>query len=140
MTASDFTWYPTWVEPETIDFAVSITVCENFKKDYQAISDVELERFNLIFEGVSDANRNSMIAHYTNSATGPLHYFEWTTVPSYLNSGTTMMVRYVKDSYDEKPRSRYWNIECTFERSDEESPGVTFGAEGLYFGDEALEF
>jgi hypothetical protein len=140
MPASDFTWYPTWVEPETVDFAVSITECENFKKDYQAVSDNRLKRFNLIFEGVLDSTRNSMAAHYTNSATGSLNFFEWTTVPSYLDSGTTMVVRYVKDSYDEKPRSRYWDIEMTFEESTEDSPGITFGEVGLYFGEEALEF
>jgi hypothetical protein len=140
MPASDFSWYPTWVEPETVDFAVSITVCENFKKDYQAVSDSELTRFHLIFDGVTDTNRNSMFSHYANSATGPLQYFEWTTVPSYLNSGTTMLVRYIKDSYKEKPRPRYWEIEMSFEGSSIASPGITFGEEGLFFDEEPLEF
>jgi hypothetical protein len=116
MPASDFTWYPTWVETEAPDFAVSITECENFKKDYQVIDGDKLETFNLTFDGILDSNRNSMLVHYTNSAIGSYNYFEWTTVPSYLDSGTTMDVRYVKDSYKEEVRSRYWYIECSFER------------------------
>lgn len=140
MAASDFDWYPTWVEPEKPDFSVLVTETENFKKDYQEISDSNTERFHLTFDGVSDSNRNSMRDHYTNSATGPLEFFTWTTVPSYLNSGTTMVVRYIKDSYKERPRPRYWEIELSFEESPETTPGVTFGDVGLYFGEEALEF
>jgi hypothetical protein len=140
VSASDFTWYPTWVDPETISFSVSITECENFKKDYQVVSDSKTEVFNLSFDGVTDTNRNLINAHYVTSATGPLHYFTWTTVPSYLNSGSTMVVRYVKDSYKEKPKPTYWEIELSFEGTSISQPGVTFGDEGLYFGEDALEF
>jgi len=140
VSASDFIWYPTWVEPVPVNFPVLITECENFRKDYQIVSDVETGIFHLSFDGVTDANRNLMAAHYVSSATGPLNYFIWTTVPSYLNSGTTMVVRYIKDSYKEKPKSRCWEIELSLEETSISQPGITFGDEGLYFSEEALEF
>lgn len=112
---ADFTWTPTWVTPRPPVFAVWITDSESFKKDYQLLDTNALRFFDLDFDGVSDSTRNSIIAHF-NSVTGPYDSFVWTTVPSYLNSGTTMTVRHVENSYKEIPRERHWEITFSFEK------------------------
>ena len=106
---------PTWVVPREEDFAVLITQSESFKKDYQLLDTNSIRVYDLTFTGVTDSIRNTIFAHRT-SVTGPYDSFTWTSVPSYLNAGTTMTVRYVAKSYKEQPQARSWDIRLSFER------------------------
>ena len=113
---ANFTYIPTWVTPIAPKYAVIITQSESFKKDYQLLDTNSIQRYTLKFEGVSDTNRNLMIAHYSG-VTGPYDSFSWTTVPSYLNEGASLTVRYSPGGYREKPDAAYWNIDITFEKN-----------------------
>ena len=115
--ATSFQWTATWVIPRAKQWAVLITPSESFKKDYQLLDTNSIDVYDVRFDGVSDATRNSIVAHYNGQATGPYAAFEWATVPTYLNTGgTTMTVRYVPDTYKEEPQSRYWMIQLSFEK------------------------
>ena len=112
---ANFTWTPTWVMPRVPQYAVLITQSESFKKDYQLLDSNSIDRYDLSFDGISDTDRNAVVGHYSG-VTGPYDSFIWTTVPSYLNAGTTMTVRYVSGSYKEEPSARYWSIKLSFEK------------------------
>jgi len=113
-TRADFLWTPTWVIPLVPDVGVLESPDDRYIKDrYQMHSNVE-KMFDLVFEGVTDTTRNKISRHYSR-VTGPYRVFDWTTVPSYINEGTTMTVRYVDRSYKEDVKSKYWTIEMTFE-------------------------
>jgi hypothetical protein len=90
----DFLWTPTWVIPLVPDVGVSESPDDRYIKDYYQIHSNVEKMFDLVF--------------YLP--------FIWTTVPSYINEGTTMTVRYVDRSYKEDVKSRYWTIEMTFEK------------------------
>ena len=62
--ASNFTLVPTWVETIEPEFNTVITQAEGMAKQYQALSDVGLYKFKLIFENLSDANYWSLYNHY----------------------------------------------------------------------------
>jgi hypothetical protein len=111
----DFLWTPTWVIPLVPDVGVSESPDDRYIKDYYQIHSNVEKMFDLVFEGVTDTIRNRISKHYSR-VTGPYLPFIWTTVPSYINEGTTMTVRYVDRSYKEDVKSRYWTIEMTFEK------------------------
>ena len=113
--AYDFTWIPTWVTPRARRHAVEITRSENFKKETYLLDGNSLRVFDLEFSGVTDGVRNAISGHYSN-VTGPYSSFEWTTVPSYLNAGTTMDVHYIPGSFREEPEARSWVMKMSFER------------------------
>ncbi|MFH1623545.1 MAG: hypothetical protein ABID54_00125 [Pseudomonadota bacterium] len=106
---------PTWVYPREPVYPVIITASENFKKDYQLLDDNSQDIYDLHFDGISDAVRNTIAAHRAG-VSGGYDNFVWTSVPSYLNAGTTMTVRYVRGSYNEEPRARSWEINFAFEK------------------------
>jgi hypothetical protein len=111
----DFDWIPTWVIPLVPDVGVLVSPDDRYVKDYyQMHSNVE-KMFDIVFEGVTDTIRNRINRHYSR-VTGPYLPFTWTTVPSYINEGTTMTVRYVDRSYKEQVQAKHWEIEMTFEK------------------------
>ena len=112
---ASFTWAPTWVYPVVPDVGVLESPDERFVKDHYLLHGNLDKTFDLVFSGVSDTGRNAIQTFYSN-VTGPYYPFEWTTVPSYINEGTTMTVRFVDGSYKEEVQARYWNIECSFEK------------------------
>jgi len=110
----DFTWTPTWVTPRAKQYAVLITPSESFKKDRQLLDTNSIDIYDLEFDGVTDANRNLILAHYSG-VTAEYDSFWWSTVPSYLNIGSGVTVNYVANSYKENPKPRSWNIALSFE-------------------------
>jgi hypothetical protein len=110
----DFTWTPTWVTPRAPVYAVLITPSESFKKDRQLLDTNAINIYDLEFDGVSDANRNLILNHFSG-VTGEYDSFWWSTVPSYLNIGSGATVNYVPGSYKEEVESRYWQIRLAFE-------------------------
>ena len=110
----NFTVTPTWVTPRAPQYAVIITMSESFKKDYQVLDSNANKIFDLTFDGVSDTTRNTILSHYS-SVTGPYDSFTWKSVPSYLNEGSSMTVRYKQGTYAEEPRERSWQIKFSFE-------------------------
>lgn len=113
--AANFTYIPTWVKPIAPQYSVEVTPSENFKKERLLVDTNAVQKFELEFKGVSDSDRNAIIAHY-KSAYGPYDSFSWTTVPSYLNEGASMTVYYVEGSYREKAKARSWDISLTVEK------------------------
>ena len=111
---ANFTWTPTWATPRAPQFAVLITPTESFKKDYQLLDTNSINIYDLEFDGLLDATRNSIVAHFIG-VTGAYDSFDWNTVPSYLDAGTTMTVRYLPGSYKERVESRHWEIKLAFE-------------------------
>ena len=111
----DFTWIPTWVVPRERAFAVSITLSESYKKDRQIIDTDSVDVYDLKFEGVLDATRNLIYAHFSG-VTGPYDTFWWSTVPSYLDIGSGVTVNYVPGSYKEELKPRSWEISLSFEK------------------------
>ena len=113
--ARSFYWRPTYVTPVEPEFTVIITIADSFKKDYQLLDTNSMRMFDLSFSGVSDSGRNAIAKHHSSAATGPYAVFAWTTVPSYLNSGSTLNVRYIAGSFKQEPQARSWDLSMSFE-------------------------
>ena len=118
---NDFQWHPTWVTPRAKLYAVLVTPSESFKKDRQLLDDNSVDIYDLEFEGVSDTNRNAILAQYSG-VSAEYDSFWWNTVPTYLNVGTSLAsgysgltVNYVANSYKETPRARSWDIFLSLE-------------------------
>lgn len=123
MAADDLQIKPTWVIPEEPKYANIITESENFKKDYQNLSSTPIERFKLIFEGMSDADAETLYEHYKGRY-GGYDEFTWKAsyIPSYINGycdlgGGDLTGRWVDGSFKNTPKSHSWDIELVFEKS-----------------------
>ena len=113
---ANFSFTHTWATPVAPKYAVFITQSESFKKDYQLLDTNSIQKYTLRFDGISDSDRNLIVAHYSG-VTGPYDSFSWTTVPSYLNEGGALTVRYVPGGYRERPSATYWTIDIIFEKN-----------------------
>lgn len=110
---ADFTWTPNWVRPQKPTFPVLVTEAESGKKQRGLLDTAAARTYRLSFEGVSDAVRNAIKDHY-EAQYGEYSKFSWTTVPSYINEGSSMDVYYV--DYDEDPLANGWDIDIVFEK------------------------
>jgi hypothetical protein len=111
--AVNFTIVPTRVIPFPPKWNTDITPSDRFKKQYLSLAPTPEQRFKLIFEKMSDANYNALIAHY-NSCKGGWDNFLWTTVPSYVDTdldgtidGTNMTGRWEEGSISEPVVNAY---------------------------------
>jgi len=123
MAADDFTITPTWVDVLAPLYPNIITVSENYKKDYQNLSGVPVEKFRLRFNGLSDANAETLYEHYKGRY-GGYDDFAWkaANIPSYINDycdlgGTDLTGRWIDKSWKDAIQSRAHNVEIIFERS-----------------------
>jgi len=112
-----FTFIPTWVFPEEPQFGVMITSTETMKKEYYLLSgSSSIDRYRLVFSGVSDAGYNGTggIRTHFRAQNGGYQSFKWATIPSYILS-SSVTGRWVAGSLKETPNANYWDLELTFE-------------------------
>jgi len=123
MAADDFNIMPTWVQPFAPDYPNVITESENYKKDYQNLSDAPVKRYKLIFNGLSDANFETLYDHFYSRYAG-YDDFAWksTAIPTYINSvfdlgGGDLAGRWVEGTFKFSVKANHWDAEVVFEVS-----------------------
>ena len=76
-----------------------ITKMEGLRRKARVKSSEPDRTFKLKFNGQTDTEKNAIKAHY-DSQYGDGDPFYWTTVPSDIDSGTNIYVRYKSISFD----------------------------------------
>lgn len=119
---ADFTLVPTWVHPEEPEFHNIETQSESMKKEYYNLSTSAVEKFRLVFEGLSDANFKTLRDHYMGRY-GGFDSFLWknSAIPEDIKTllGLTtndLTGRWVTGSFKHTPKPHSWEAEITFER------------------------
>jgi len=116
---ADFTWTPIQVVPSAPQFNVKRTRAVSFKRRYYEIDSNEEKLYTLNFglieaSGALNGNsRDDIRAHY-DAQKGFYTNFDWTAVPTYINSGSNINCRY--ESYDEVPdaNGNVWKVTIVF--------------------------
>jgi len=70
---------------------------ESMKKEYYNISINAVEKYQLNFKALTNAERDILLTHYKDQS-GDYHNFSWESVPEYVNSGVNITGRWVKGS------------------------------------------
>jgi len=115
MAADDFSLKPTWVEPESPEYHNVITKAESYKKVFTNISTTPTRIFKLKFDGLSDTDYATLKTHYEGRM-GGYDSFSWTSVPAYIDSGTSKTGRWVDGSLKATPQAKHWEVEIQFEQ------------------------
>lgn len=119
MAAGDpFTMTPQEVVPLEPEYHNIITPSESMKKEYLNISATPVEKFDLLFKGLTTTEKNALFDHF-NDQSGAYYKFTWQTVPTYIDdsSNNDMDGRWVKGSLRMKPIGPdIWDCEITFEK------------------------
>jgi len=114
--AANFTVTPTVVEHDLRDHNIIETQAEDMKKEYYKLSNTPTVRYRLVFNAISTTVMNSILDHYS-SCYGGYDNFTWTSVPSYIESGSNLTGRWVEKSLSIAPaRMARWNVEILFEK------------------------
>ena len=123
MAADDFSLMPTWVYPEEPEYHNIITPSESMKKEYLNLSVTPIEKFRLVFEGLSDANFK-VIRDHVKGRYGGYDSFAWLNayIPAYVLAflGLTtenLTGRWVDGSFKATPKANYFDVEITFEKA-----------------------
>ena len=114
---ADFSYTPQEVIALEPEYPVVITQSDSFKKNYQLIETTARERYLVIFKAIATSVRNNILTHWNTTGYGGYASFSWTTVPSYIKSGSAQTVRYVPGSYSEEFQdlSGLYNVQFIFE-------------------------
>lgn len=120
---ADFQLLPTWVHPVEPEYHNIVTPSESMKKEYMNISASAVEKFKLVFEGMSDANFKTLRDHF-NTSYGEYDLFDWKNayIPAYILTllGLTtedISGRWIKGSFRAKVKPNSWDAEVTFEQA-----------------------
>jgi len=70
---------------------------ESMKKEYYNISTNAVEKYQLNFKALTNAERDILLTHYKDQS-GDYHNFSWQSVPDYIGSGANITGRWVKGS------------------------------------------
>ncbi len=123
MAADDFTLLPTWVYPLEPEYHNVITPSESMKKEYLNRSATAIEKFRLVYEGLSDANFEVLRDHQMGRY-GGYDNFAWLSaaIPAYIIAlldlgGGDLDGRWVKGTFKATPKSNSWNAEIIFEKA-----------------------
>lgn len=117
MAADDFSLVPSEVIELTPIFNNVITESESMKKEFLNLSTTALRQYQLTFNVLTTANKDVLLAHY-NARYGGYDEFTWTSVPSYIESGTNITGRWVDGSLQITPvGNKYWKCSITMEKS-----------------------
>lgn len=119
---ADFALTPTWVFPERPEYHNVITQSESMKKEFFNISSTPTEKFQLKFEGMSDANFKILYDHQKGQY-GGYALFNWlnANIPAYIKTllGLTtenLSGRWVDDTFNFNPKSHSFDAEIIFEK------------------------
>lgn len=110
----DFSYEPHAVRPGTPQWNVLATDMEGMTKKTRLISTRSKMTWELEFRLQTKAERDLLLAHY-NGQNGSLTPFNWTSVPSYIDSTSTYYVRYVE--YVETLIATLFNVVLKFEEA-----------------------
>jgi hypothetical protein len=118
MAAGDnFSLKPNVVEPQEPAYNNIATQSESMKKEYLNLAATPEEKFLLRFKALTSTNMSILLTHFKDNS-GGFYPFSWTSVPSYINSGSDMTGRWVQGSLKITPNgNRYWQCEVMFEKS-----------------------
>ena len=117
MAGEAFTMDPQEVVALAPEYHNVTTPSESMKKEYLNISSTPVEKFRLIFKGLSNADKEILLAHYNNQS-GGYSKFTWETVPSYIDgaSNNDKDGRWIDKSLRMNPVGpTLWDCEITFE-------------------------
>ena len=117
MAGEAFTMDPQEVIALAPEYHNVITPMESMKKEYHNISATPVEKFRLLFKGLSNTDKETLLDHY-NSQSGGYYEFEWQTVPSYIDdaSDNDKDGRWVDKSLRMTPVGpTLWDCQITFE-------------------------
>jgi hypothetical protein len=113
---SAFTLVPNEVITLEPEYHNVITESESMKKDYQNISTTKVQKYELKFKVLTNANRDILLTHYEDQS-GEYHSFSWQSVPSYIGSGANITGRWVKGSLKMSIISNRWKCSIIFEKN-----------------------
>lgn len=83
----------TKVEPGEPIFNNAVTKMEGMKKKARVKSPDPDQQFTVIYRGIDDTKKDEIMNHHSGQY-GDASPFYWRNVPTYINSGTDMYVRY----------------------------------------------
>ena len=93
-----------------------ITESESMKKEYLNLSATPIRRYRLLFKGLSNTDRETLLTHFEDQS-GGYYQFTWQSVPSYINGGSNITGRWVDGSFRSNPVGPViWDCEVTFEK------------------------
>ncbi len=117
MAAGDsFTLNPTVVIPVAPEYHNIITPSESMKKEFINIAATPLEQWKLVFAVLSSTNMNVALTHYKDNS-GGYYQFIWTSVPSYINSGSDITGHWIDGSLNIAPNGKkHWSVDIIFEK------------------------
>ncbi len=114
---ADFTLVPDLVEIQEPKYNNVITQSESMKKEFLNVSATPEERFRVVFYGLSDTDRSTLLTHFRDNS-GGYYPFSWKSVPSYVYSGANMTGRWVEGSFKMSPiGGTRWSCDVVFEKS-----------------------
>jgi len=114
--AANFAVTPHIVTLEKRDYHTIETQAEDMNKEYYKLTSNAQVQYRLRFTAVNSSTMNTILGHY-DACFGAYDSFTWTTVPSYISSGSSMSCHWVANTLDITPAGmKYWNIEGIFEK------------------------
>lgn len=94
-----------------------ITESESAKKEYMNISSSPVERYELKFAALDDADWNTLLSHYKDNY-GGYHSFTWKSVPTYIGTGANLTGRWVDGSLHMESHDFVgWKCSIIFEKA-----------------------
>lgn len=111
---ADFTFECHHCEPGTPIYNVLSTEMEGVTEKSRLISTRPKKTWQIEIRLQTKAERDQVLAHYTGQS-GTLIPFNWTTVPSYIDSTSTYYVKYVE--YSETLTATLFNITIKFKEA-----------------------
>ncbi len=116
MAAGDaFTLVPEAVVTLEPEYNTVESQTESMKKEHYEISSTPVERYRLIFEALTDSERDTLLDHFKDQS-GGYYAFSWQSVPNYIGSGANITGRWVKGSLTMNPLNPYWKCSIEFEK------------------------
>lgn len=113
---SPFTLVPNEVITLEPEYHNIITQSESMKKEYYSMTSNSIQKYDLKFTAVTNADRDTLLTHYSDQY-GGYHNFSWQSVPSYIGSGANITGRWVDGSLRMKIKAgTYWECLITFEK------------------------
>jgi hypothetical protein len=90
---SDFNFIPHHCSPKRKDYNVVSTDMEGMRIKTRLKSSLPMREWELEFRIQNKTERDALLSHY-DSQYGTLTPFNWTSIPTYISSETSIYVRY----------------------------------------------
>jgi hypothetical protein len=113
---SAFTLVPNLVTTLVPEYNNVQSQTESMKKEYFNISATPVESYRIDFNAITSAVRDTILTHYKDQS-GGYYPFSWTSVPSYIGSGSNITGRWVEGSLSMEKISNRWKVSISFEKA-----------------------